>query len=254
MLNRLRSVIREAIWKRCDAYLHSSSRDLDLTRERVAAEESAIWLNRNASVATSCANRFELLRHSVSAVTIKGLICEFGVYRGDTINYLSSLFPTDTLHGFDSFEGLPEGWRAGFERGCFRCEGMPDVRPNVLLHKGLFHESLPLFLRDHEGDISFLHIDCDLYSSTRIVLELLGERIVPGTVIQLDEFLNYPGWQLGESRAFSEFCAVRDVQVEYLGYVVRDEQVALRVTVMSNSPADHLVSGALRVLAGAGNP
>jgi hypothetical protein len=47
-----------------------------------------------------------------------------------------------------------------------------------------------------------LHIDCDLYSSTRTVLEQLSSRIVAGTVIVLDEF-----WivQEQEKRAFDEW-------------------------------------------------
>ena len=37
--------------------------------------------------------------------------CEFGVYKGETINFIASKIP-HTVHGFDSFEGLPEVWRA----------------------------------------------------------------------------------------------------------------------------------------------
>ncbi len=44
----------------------------------------------------------------------------------------------------------------------------PEVRDNVQLVQGLFSESLPPFLKQHykthdPQDITFLHIDCDLY-------------------------------------------------------------------------------------------
>jgi hypothetical protein len=55
----------------------------------------------------------DLLRRSIEAVEFDGLMCEFGVYRGETISYLSSLLSANllaskTLHGFDSFEELLE--------------------------------------------------------------------------------------------------------------------------------------------------
>jgi hypothetical protein len=177
--------------------------------------------------------KFDLLNTAVSAVCVDGLICEFGVYRGDTINHIASLID-GTVHGFDSFEGLPEDWRGGFEQGAFRCGQLPSVRSNVVLHKGLFDESMPQFLLDHSQNIAFMHVDCDLYSSTRGIFDLLRDRIVPGTVIQFDEFLNYPGWQQGEYKAFSEFCLTSNVQVEWIGYVTGDEQTLLRVKAIGN--------------------
>ena len=47
---------------------------------------------------------------------------EFGVYSGRTINYISK-FTNDIVYGFDSFEGLPEKWRDGFDKGIFSTEG-----------------------------------------------------------------------------------------------------------------------------------
>ena len=248
MLQRLYSAVERRLLRQSYGYVRKACRDLDLARDRVAAEESAVWLNLNAPMAASYRDRFELLRRSLEAAEVCGLKCEFGVYRGDTINYLSSLRPNDTFHGFDSFEGLPENWRAGFGKDAFRQEQLPNIRPNVCLHRGLFCDSLPCFLKAHKENASLLHIDCDLYSSAKVVFDLLGDRIVPGTVIQFDEFLNYPGWRFGERKAFSEFCKARDVKVEYLGYVVRDEQLALRITAIGPKPIESRVLEAVPVL------
>jgi hypothetical protein len=65
----------------------------------------------------------------------------------------------------------------------------------------------------------------------------MADRIVPGTVIQFDEFFNYPGWRAGEYRAFEEFRAKRGAEVEYIGYVSGEEQLAIRVTAMGNATA-----------------
>jgi hypothetical protein len=47
----------------------------------------------------------------------------------------------------------------------------PDVRINVQLIKGWFNETLPKFTNLLESDdkIALLHIDCDIYSSTKTV-------------------------------------------------------------------------------------
>ena len=56
---------------------------------------------------------------------------EFGVAGGKSINYISK-FTDDTVYGFDSFEGLPEKWRDGFDRGAFNRHGnVPHVNDNV---------------------------------------------------------------------------------------------------------------------------
>ncbi len=233
VLQRLRLAIKRQTLGRCEAFVHRASRDLDWAQERLAAEESAAFLSASAPTAISYRTKFDLLKAAVTSVSIDGLFCEFGVYRGKTINYIASLTP-GAVHGFDSFEGLPEDWRAGHEKGVFSCERLPDVSANVVLHKGWFNESLPPFLAEHAGKVAFLHVDCDLYSSTRVVLDLLSDRITAGTVIQFDEFLNFPSWRHGEFKAFNEFSAANVLDVEFLGYVRRDEQLALRVKSIRN--------------------
>jgi len=250
MLQPIRSRMEQSLMRTCRRYLLTACRDLDLARERIAGEESAAWLERHAPMAASFSDRFALLEHSLDAVRVDGLICEFGVYRGATINYLAARLPGKTFHGFDSFAGLPESWRPGFDKGSFRQEQLPRVRSNVRLHNGLFDDSLPVFLMDNKEAVSFLHIDCDLHSSAKLVLDLLADRIVPGTIIQFDEFLNYPGWRLGEQKAFSEFCADWDVSVEYLGYVSRDQQLAVRISAIGKRCHKPVQAPALAGVAG----
>ncbi len=207
---------------------------------RRAADTSAAFIEKSMGKATPSQDRFALMDRSLALVDprLNGMYCEFGVYRGRTINYIASKV-TQPVHGFDSFEGLPEDWRPGFAAGTFKIEGLPGVRPNVKLYKGWFKDSLPRFKKDHPEPLAFGHFDADLYTSTRDVFDALGDHIVPGTVLQFDEFFNYPGWQEGESKAFFEFCQARAAEVEYIGYVQYDQQVALRFTKISPAKEPH---------------
>jgi hypothetical protein len=120
-----------------------------------------------------------------------GLNVELGVYNGVTIGCLATARPDLEFHGFDSFEGLPEDWDMGQKQvksEAFDRKGeLPEVPDNVKLYKGWFNETLPLFLTEALSPISFLHVDCDIYSSTDYSLNLLNDRIVPGTIIRFDE-------------------------------------------------------------------
>jgi hypothetical protein len=207
-----------------------NSRDISKECQRQAVQDTARFVNTHMVKARSFPNKFQLLDYSLASVPaeLKGLYCEFGVYKGETVNHIASR-TSSLVHGFDSFEGLPEDWRDGFEKGTFQMNGLPKVRDNVCLVKGWFNESLPGWSKSNPGPLAFAHMDADLYSSTKCVLDLLADRIVPGTVLQFDEYFNYPGWQEGEYKAFMEFAAEHHVQFKYLGYTVNHEQVAVQI-------------------------
>jgi hypothetical protein len=141
------------------------------------------------------------------------------------------------LHGFDSFQGLPERW-SGFSLGsaAFNVNGrLPRVPANVRLHPGWFDASLPPWLAEHPGPVAFIHVDCDLYSSTRTAFELLADRMQVGTVILFDEYFNYPNWRNHEHRAFQEHVQKHGVTYEYLAYA--RQQVLVRLTGVGNDSA-----------------
>jgi len=152
---------------------------------------------------------------------------EFGVHKGDTINYISRF--CNIMFGFDSWEGLPEKWKEDFPEGTFSTGGvMPKVNGNVVLIKGLFQETLPKLLSVLPGKIGFIHIDSDLYESARFVLQELEPRIWFGTVIIFDELIGYKGYRCHEFKALKEF-AYRNFdlyKVEVLAHT-NFEQVAV---------------------------
>ena len=161
---------------------------------------------------------------------------EFGVASGNTINYISR-FTADKVYGFDSFEGLPEDWRYGFKKGAFNQYGnLPDVNLNVELIKGWFNETLLSFITEKNQKVSFLHLDADLYSSTKYILEVLKDYLDKDCVIVFDELVNYPGFDgdNGELKAFYEFITENKVDYTWIGmdghiglFANRHEHVAL---------------------------
>jgi hypothetical protein len=196
------------IAKSVELGVRRSAKDMSVQTQLRATRESAEFVAARMGMAQSYPDRYALFDFALSRVDPKlnGMYCEFGVYQGESINYIASRVNHTIVHGFDSFEGNPEDWRPGFAKGAFAIQGLPSVRANVRLYKGWFKDSLPVFKKDHPEPLAFGHLDADLYVSTKDVFDALGDHIVPGTVLQFDEFLNYPGWQDGESKAFLEFC------------------------------------------------
>lgn len=174
----------------------------------------------------------EILEYCVSKAPQNGLILEFGVAGGKTINIIANAAGNREVHGFDSFEGLPEDWIGHLEtKGSFSTNGiLPIVRSNVTLHEGWFSETILKFKEQHTDTIAFLHIDCDLYQSTREVLWSLDDRLVEGTIIEFDEYFNYPNWQQHEYRAWQEFVKEKNIQYRYLAISASDGKVTVEIT------------------------
>ncbi|MCK5076785.1 MAG: class I SAM-dependent methyltransferase [Calditrichia bacterium] len=160
---------------------------------------------------------YDALEHALREVSIKGIYCEFGVYKGSSINYIAKKV-SQKVHGFDSFEGLPETWLSTHKKGHFALKKTPVFEENVVIHKGWFEDTLPLFVKENLHDIAFLHIDCDLYSSTCTIFKHLNKNIVENTIIVFDEYFNFPFWEHHEFKAFQEFVKENEIKYKYLCY------------------------------------
>ena len=197
-----------------------------------AAETSADYVDAHLGSALVFETREKLWDHALSKVTLDGLVAEFGVWSGESINHFArELAPRgQVLYGFDSFEGLKEDWKGtGHGRGAFDLGGnLPPVEPNVRLVKGWFDQTVPEWAAANPGPLAFVHFDADTYESTALLLRLLGERIRPGTIIVFDEYLGYPGWIHGEHKAWREYVAASGLRYEYLGFAAWG-QAGLRV-------------------------
>lgn len=145
---------------------------------------------------------FDLIVNEVAEHEV--LYLEFGVFQGESMRYWARHLknPRAHLHGFDSFEGLPESWNIDTPKGYFSTNGaipsVPDCR--VQFFKGWFDQTLPRYRPPHHEKL-VINMDADIYSSTIYVLRTLEPLIVPGTFIYFDEFAD----RLNELRAFAEF-------------------------------------------------
>jgi hypothetical protein len=134
-------------------------------------------------------DRWDFLESAIRLVGLSGEWCEFGVFRGESLRFIAGR-TTSIVHGFDSFQGLPEGW-AHLGAGAFGLGGqVPEIPSNVRLHVGPFEITVPAYVQESTPTaMAFIHVDSDLYDSAVTVLRNLRPQLVPGSVVVLDELL-----------------------------------------------------------------
>lgn len=172
-----------------------------------------------------------------------GVRAEFGVFQARSLNYAASLEPHITWYGFDSFVGLPEDWKINdpgkaqqlyVKKERFKLDKPPEVVSNVSLQIGWFEDTIPKFLESSKEPFALINIDCDLYSSTKTILDSLNDYIVPGTILRFDELCDwryllneyhidsrpprkkYTSWEEGEWKALNEWLDIYNRKVEPL--------------------------------------
>lgn len=236
VIDALSDRLADRIAKRVVSQLYFRELHPSTLLQREAQAEAAAYVKEKMPGALYFMEREPLLRYAVDQVTRPGLMLELGVFSGKSIWVIAQRTPR-VVHGFDSFEGLPEDWTGNKDpKGQYSTGGrMPEVPANVRLHRGWFSETLPGFLEAHSEEIAFMHIDCDLYSSTRTVLEATAGRLREGTVIVLDDYFNFPGWRNHEFKALQEFVRATGIEYEYIGYA--RHQVALILRRAPSPPA-----------------
>jgi len=169
---------------------------------------------------------FDTLDLGLAAAKLSGLVLEFGVRFGTSIRHIAAIAAQE-VHGFDSFEGLPEAW-GDKPSGVYTTGGaLPEVPSNVRLHAGWFEDTLPGFADEHSGPVRFMNVDCDIYSSTKTILDVLGGRIVPGSVIVFDEYIMTSQWRKDEYLAFQEAVVQRGWGYRYLAFSHITRQAAV---------------------------
>lgn len=193
--------------------------------------ENKISMSRNPSYYQYCINHIEIEN---------GLWAEFGVKFGKSAKILTKIKKDKFPHlkkpyfGFDSFTGFPEDTEWG-TKGALTTDGaIPDIN-GAYFYKGWFKDTIPEFNKSQSGPLAFLHIDCDIYSSTVEVLEGMKEKIVSGTIICFDDMLSYSQnkqqW-IGEEhefRAFMEFVEKYNVDYQWIASVPNASQIACKI-------------------------
>jgi SAM-dependent methyltransferase len=162
----------------------------------------------------------DLLR---STLNIPGHIAEFGSWRGDNLLFMAKIlrifdpYGSKLTHCFDSFEGLTEfveqdkispsdvkGLYKGSYEELLDFISLYKMDNEVIIHKGLIEDTLPKVLEGNKSlSFSFVYCDTDLYSSTKVILNSLHDRLSKGGLFVLDEW-NHEHFH-GEGVAVTEF-------------------------------------------------
>lgn len=231
-MKKLIERISEVFYKFLSSYYRNRlSSDIEVQIRMRALNSTCEYIERNMVNVPMFTDKQQVLDLALSKVHINGMYCEFGVYKGKSVNHIARKI-SQQVHAFDSFEGLPETWSVRHKKGLFALNKIPLFEKNVVVHKGWFDDTLPSFVKEYNEEVAFLHIDSDLYSSAKSVFKWLDKRIVEGTIILFDEYFNYPFWEHHEFKAFQEFVQMNNVKYEYLGYnsTTYGSNVAVQIT------------------------
>ena len=116
--------------------LINSQFDLSLQFRLRATNETLDYIQKNMPDAIMFLSPEKFFEYLIPKTKKNGSFLEFGVWKGKSIKIISELVgkrSSKIVHGFDSFEGLPEDW-LGFNdvKGKFNLHGkLPDVPKNV---------------------------------------------------------------------------------------------------------------------------
>ena len=149
---------------------------------------------------------------------IPGDVAEVGSFEGVSAKLLAATDCRRTLHIFDTFEGLPDPGKkdsTGFYSGQYRASEA-EVKKylqdfTVRVYKGLFPSTAGPIT---DKTFAFVHLDVDLYESTKACLEFFYPRMSSGGIILTHD---YAARKEGVYQAFQEFFADKLEPVIELG-------------------------------------
>jgi hypothetical protein len=153
-------------------------------------------------------DRLYMIKQYCKISPADGCAIEFGTYKGGTAEFIAKCSNLKTF-AVDSFEGIcgsKSDQRIDLHRDGEYAACIADAvknAPSVTMIKGI----IPQVLSDVQllvGEISFAHIDLDVYAPTVIALEYIWGKMIPGGYIVVDD---YGMWTTpGVKKAVDEFC------------------------------------------------
>lgn len=144
--------------------------------------------------------------------SIEGDYAEVGVFKGATAKAICESKGNKQLHLFDTFEGLPEVdkidtkyktkmWKSDFQKVKHKLQRYPHVH----IYKGLFPET-GNFIQNKK--FAFVHLDVDIYKSTKDCLEFFYDKMSKGGII-----ISHDYHAQGVKKAFDEFFKDKNEQI-----------------------------------------
>lgn len=199
------------IYTPCPPYAHSTyspwfedwfQEKFDLIRHRTAVKEDRAYI---------------LYRMSQAVADLEGEYAECGVYRGGTALLTAMALeerkqPGRRMHLFDTFEGMPEKANtdpSNHEKGDFNETSLESVKE--LLHDHAFVDFYPGEIPGtleavKDKQFAFVHIDVDLYETTKSSFEFFYSRMVRGGIMLCDDY-GFLAYEKAAKLAMDEFFA-----------------------------------------------
>lgn len=223
LIDLIDKLMRPPVSSKLRHYLSWEYRFVAMLQERArrGARDTYDFIDANMRDALFSDSQYAVFKSRCEEIGKEGTeILDLGVYKGGSTRELAKIFPDHSIHGFDSFEGLPEDWSHVMKGQFGEIKGaLPEIPDNVRLYKGWFDDTLPVWAENNKGkEIALLRVDCDIYSSTKTIFKCLGHYLRPGSWICFDELIGYYGWQDHEYKALIEFLEERRLKCDYIAY------------------------------------
>lgn len=163
---------------------------------------------------------------------LSGSILEFGVFQGYSLSEIALFCRKNNMNnpifGFDSFQGMPHSehhWIKGGASSTFEntiselTQKLGNIE-DITLVPGFYETSLTSELQSKIPKAVLIHVDCDLYSSTKTALDFCEPLLQEGTFIIFDEYM-----EPYEAKGWKEFLENKSFLAEYLGTGGYDQAV-----------------------------
>ena len=191
-----------------------------MTEPRLPFEEC--WETVRGRAAGSNNQYSFLYAEIIKACERPGHFAEVGAYKGASGKMMAMLAPDKEVHIFETFEGFPAPtvfdssspkWAEGSFASDFddTAQFLADCA-NIKLHVGVFPET-SVHVHDHE--FAFVHLDTDLFESTRDGIQFFARRLVPGGTILCHDY-NNPDTP-GVSKAVLRYSKLMGLSMKHIG-------------------------------------
>ena len=229
MIRKVYEIIKDALVKIALTSKKYHAKDFNSFLQKKAHEKTFEILNDELSSSLIFENKYEFwdfcLDETINNSNMeieKNLILEFGVGAGNSINYFANKLSKHSLniYGFDSFFGNPEIWPGSNNTigSSTQFGEIPkNLEKNVIIIKGKIEDTLIEFQKKNVEKIAIIHIDVNIYSTAKFILEKTKDKLQSGTIIIFDELVNYHfWWKKGEFKALKEVFS--DDEFEFIAF------------------------------------
>jgi O-methyltransferase len=135
---------------------------------------------------------WHLYEFSKRAHKMDGVMAEVGVFRGGGAMTMFMAAPTQRIHLFDTFAGMPDVANPRLDihkAGQFSNTSLKEVKAYLKDYKTVFHQGIfPDTAKGVKGPFSLVHIDVDLHQSVKTACEFFIDKLVPWGIMLFDDY------------------------------------------------------------------